>query len=420
MGARATPIAPAANVSDTLPPLGMEALQLSGLSYFGPIKALLVDLHDQKKHCNRTLFYDAYISLLLLSYFNPVIRGLRQIEQMSRCAKVQEDLGIAPVSKASFSEASHVFDPKPLARIFERLAGQVCATDKPALPQGVPEDLQLIAVDGTLLDALARMMWAVWLEQYENAAKVHLHFNVSRGVPVLMDLTDGNGNEKESLKKNLKALCLYLIDRGYVDYDLYQAIIEIGSSFVARLRCNATMEVIKTRLLTAADRAAGVESDQEVWLGNVKAGTRISKPVRVIKVHVKNPPSRNLKPKRAKVNGKVKIIRTHEEEFDAWLVTDRMDLAAEIVVLLYRHRWHVETFFRWFKCVLGCRHLFAESPQGLALQIYAALIAGLLIVLWTGRKPTRYALSALAFYFQGWMTLEELHAELDRLKTARP
>jgi len=417
---KGTPAVPrAVKDQDTPLPLKLEDLQLSPLSYFGPLRALLTELHGYKEHPNRKLFYDGYVSLLLLCYFNPVIRGLRQVEQLSSFAKIQQELGVSRASPASLSEASHVFDPKPLAHIFERLAAQVCAKDTPALPEEVPEDMQLIAVDGTLLDALARMLWAVWLDQYENAAKVHLHFNVCRGVPVLFDLTDGNGDEKKSLKEHLAAACLYLIDRGYVDYKLYQEINAAGSSFVGRLRCNAALEVLTSRPLTAKDRAAGVESDQEVWLGSIKDGTRIPRPVRVIEVHVKNPPARNLKPKLAKVNGKVKAIRTQEEEFDAWLVTDRMDLPADVVVLLYRYRWHVETFFRWFKCVLGCRHMFAESPQGLTIQIYAALIAGLLVVLWTGCKPTRYVLSAIAFYLAGLATWEELRRELDRLKPAR-
>jgi len=65
---------------------------------------------------------------------------------------------------------------------------------------------------------------------------------------------------------------------------------------------------------------------------------------------------------------------------------------------------------------LGFRHLFSESPNGVLLQVYAALIAGLLIVLWTGRKPNRYAFSLICFYLQGWATLEELLAGLERLK----
>ena len=39
------------------------------------------------------------------------------------------------------------------------------------------------------------------------------------------------------------------------------------------------------------------------------------------------------------------------------LVTDRMDLPAETIALIYKYRWQIELFFRWFKCILGCRHL---------------------------------------------------------------
>ena len=69
-----------------------------------------------------------------------------------------------------------------------------------------------------------------------------------------------------------------------------------------------------------------------------------------------------------------------------WLLTNKLDLPAELVALGYRYRWTVELFFRWLKCVLGCKQLLTTSENGVALQIYTALIASLLIVLWTGRK----------------------------------
>ena len=412
-----------ASSSRPSPTVGLAGvLPAVGLPYLLRIQAFLERLHEQKAHPNRNLHFDQYISLLLLCYFNPVIHGLRQLQQLTDIKKVREQLGLRQPSLGSLSEASQVFDAKCLAGIFAELAAQVTAANGPRRPAGIPENIALIAVDGTLLEALSRMLWAVWLEKYQNAAKVHLHFDISRGVPVYVDLTAGNGDERESLRQHLSAALLYILDRGYVDYTLYKEIIEAKSSFVARLRCNTSMELIKSRPLTVADMAAGVVSDEEVWLGAKKTGTRMPCPVRVIKVHVKNPPSRNLKPKLAKVNGKVKIIRTHDEEFDAWLVTDRMDLAAEIIALIYRYRWHVELFFRWFKCTLGWHHLFAESPNGVLLQVYAALIAGLLIVLWTGLKPNRYAFSLLCFYLQGLATLEELFAGLEklRLKAAKP
>jgi len=222
------------------------------------------------------------------------------------------------------------------------------------------------------------------------------------------------------LRFNLESGRLYILDRGYRDYGLYAQIMAQGSSFVARLMGNTKMEVLETRVLTAADCAAGVLSDEIDCLGHEKTESRMPC-ARVIHVHVKNPPSRNLKPKVAKVDRKTKIIRTHQEEFDALLVTDRMDLSAEVIALLYRYRWNVELFFRWFKCVLGFRHLYAESPNGLLIQIYVALIAGLVVTLYSGLRPNRYTFAMICFYVQGLASREELLAYLEKakLKAAR-
>ena len=92
---------------------------------------------------------------------------------------------------------------------------------------------------------------------------------------------------------------------------------------------------------------------------------------------------------------------------------------AEIVALLYRYRWQIEIFFRWFKCVLGCKQLLSQSEHGIRIEIYAALIASLLIVLWTGRKPTKRTLEMLQFHFQGWASAAEVDAHLASLKLAR-
>ena len=56
---------------------------------------------------------------------------------------------------------------------------------------------------------------------------------------------------------------------------------------------------------------------------------------------------------------------------------------------LYRFRWQVEMFFRWLKCLVPCRHWFAESLQGVTIQIYLCLIKALLLAEHTGRKPNK-------------------------------
>jgi hypothetical protein len=314
------------------------------------------------------------------------------------------------------SEASHVFDPNALRAIFLELADQAAVLNGPPRPTGVPSDLAIIAADGTLLDALPKMLWALWLGPHDKAVKVHMQFDILRGAPVDMELTDGNGSETEVLANCLTANRLYVLDRGYMNYGLYQKIINAKSSFVARLRENADCEIVESRPLSADAKAAGVEADEIVWLGGKKSGACRSQKLRRVKFHVKNPPHHGLKPRMARVSRKVKSVRVSEEEFDVWLITDRMDLLPEIIALLYQYRWQIEIFFRWLKCTLGCRHLLAESENGIRLQMYAALIASLLIILWTGRKPNKGALLMLNLYFQGWADLDELKASIGKLK----
>ena len=66
--------------------------------------------------------------------------------------------------------------------------------------------------------------------------------------------------------------------------------------------------------------------------------------------------------------------------------------------------------------MLGCRHLVSYSENGIALQTYAAILACLLIALWTGRRPTLRTYEMLCYYFTGWADLEELQTHLAALK----
>lgn len=391
---------------------------LVGLRHFRPIQRLLEHLHEHRDHPNRELHCDEYIALLLLYFFNPVLTSLRTLQMASDMRKVERQLGVRRASLGSLSEASQVFDAELLRRIVQELAGRAMAEDAPPRPKGVPDDLTVLAADGSLLQALPKMVWALWLGEHDHAAKIHLQFDLLRGVPADAEVTDGQAAETEALRRNLAAGRLYVLDRGYANYDLLQAIIDAQSSFLARLHANAVYEVIEERPVSPEAAAAGVLFDRVVWLGSKAKRDALKKPVRVIHVHVGNPPWTSRKPALARVSSK-KTFRTTETEHDILLVTDRLDLPAETVALLYRYRWHVEIFFRWLKCTLNGKHLLAESPNGVAIQVYAALIASLLIVLWTGRKPNKYALTAIALYLQGWAELDELEAVIHRLPAAK-
>jgi len=113
-----------------------------------------------------------------------------------------------------------------------------------------------------------------------------------------------------------------------------------------------------------------------------------------------------------------------------WVQTDKevlrlvtnlgpQELSAGEVALLYKQRWQIELFFRWVKCILGCRHWLAESPQGVAIEIYLALIGALLLQLYTGQQPNRRMMELIQFYLLGVATLEELWAGVERERVAR-
>ena len=393
----------------------LRASDLSGLKYFRQLDELLHALHGHADGPNRRLHYDQYVSLILLYFFNPVLTSLRGIAQASALSKVQEKLHLGRASLGSLSENARVFDPELLEQIVQELAGQVQAADAPARPEGLDETLEIIARDGSLLPALPRMAWALWLNEEHRAAKLHLEFNVLKGAPQLARVSGANAGECASLRADVRAGQLYLLDAGHNEYALFEDIRKAGSSFVARLRDNAVYETIQERPLTEADRAAGVTFDRVVRLGSATKRAALSDPVRLVQVHVKSTAVNGLARRHSRVSSK-KTFRHVPKEYDLLLMTDQLDLPAETIALLYRWRWMIELFFRWLKCTVRFRHLLSESADGIQIQMYCALIATLLIVLWTGRKPTKRTWEMVQFYFQGWASAEDVQAHIASLK----
>ena len=116
-------------------------------------------------------------------------------------------------------------------------------------------------------------------------------------------------------------------------------------------------------------------------------------------------------------------IRFHDpEDADSRLVflTNDFTLSAFSITQLYKARWRIELFFRWFKKVLEADRLLSLDEGGLTIVIYCALIASMLIVLWTGRKPTKRTFELICFYFAGWISDEEFLRHLQRLAPADP
>ena len=84
--------------------------------------------------------------------------------------------------------------------------------------------------------------------------------------------------------------------------------------------------------------------------------------------------------------------------------------------MIDRYRWASEVFFRFFKHMLGCRHLLSRDPKGVEIQTYCTIIACMLISLWTGRKPTQRTYEMICHYFTGLAEEDELLAHLAKLQ----
>jgi hypothetical protein len=372
---------------------------LKGLKYFPLLNPLLEKLHkcatDRDRAGNRILHYDQYCSLLLLFFFSPIVDSLRGIQQASQLEKIQRELGCARASLGSLSEAARVFDSKLLREIIPQLAEKLLPTARGRDAEALRG---LIAVDGSLLPALPKMVWALWTDDDHRAAKMHVHFDVFTGVPVDVTVTHGSGSERQQLRQMLQPDRLYVVDRGYAEFQLFQDIVDARSSFIARVQDNVAYQVVESRPLTAADKAAGVVSDVIVRrLGTAHHKNVIKQRMRIVTV----------KTDKLDSNGQPNVLV---------LVTNLLDLPAELVAIGYKHRWAVELFFRWLKCILGCRHLLANNKNGVEIQVYLGIIASLLISLWTGKKPTKRTLEMIQFFFSGLASWEELQAHIEKLK----
>jgi hypothetical protein len=405
-------------MSDAREPIDERDIQ--GLKYFRRLMPIFERLHEvgcaRDKAGNRRLFMDQYCALVLLFMFNPCVRSLRALQQASELRNVQRKLGCGRASLGSLSEATDVFDPQRLGEIIGELAAEVGPTR--SVGQGHVKQV-LTAVDGSVVQTLSTVAEAAYLKnvrgESQSAWRLHTHFDIERGVPASIEVTGGKNSgphgEKNVLRTKLAADHCYVMDRGYAQFALFNEIHAIGSSYVCRVRDNSCYTVLQEQPLSAAAVAVGLLSDRLVKLG---AGGRVSPypdhAVRLIEVRIA--PNRPRGKSRGGKTGPPSdgVLR---------IATNLCDVPAEIVADLYRHRWAIERFFRFFKHVLGCRHLLSTSREGVEFQTNCAIIACLLVALWTGGKPTLRTREMICLYQQGWADEDELIAHLRKLKPSR-
>ncbi len=391
----------------------IEERDITGLKFFDKLAPLLERLHhdgcERDRAGNRQLHYDQYTMLLLLYLFNPIVTSLRGIQQASELKNVQRKLKCPRTSLGSLSEATRVFDPERLKEIIAELGEQLQPLAQDKRLQDIQQTITL--VDGSLISALPTIMEASWRKANTGNGMVkwrlHTHFELLPGVPTRIDVTPNGGgeyDERAMLAATLESDRLYVTDRGYAKFALFNDIVAAKSSYVCRLRDNSVWTVVEEKFRNDDAELGEILSDEIVEFSK---GSGLTHPVRVICIRINPHTSR----------GKYRGGSSGVDSDDILrIATNLLDVPAETISLLFEKRWAIETFFRFFKHILGCRHLLSHDAEGIEMQTYAAIIASMLIAIWTGKKPTLRTYEMICFYFCGMANEDELMTHIEKLK----
>lgn len=342
---------------------------------------------DSWQDQRRTLTLDGYLSLFLFGLFNPVVESMRGLCAASVLPRVSDEVLQRPgkVSLGSFSEAQALVEVDLLEAVFGRLQARA-GEQRTGLAGLTGREL---VIDSTLWPALPRMAWAFWRRQngLGHAVRLHVEFDLMRGQVSRAHLSTAKTCERAQWRRWAKPGACYIADRYYAyDFETLATMQHAKVDFLVRLRIDTRWVEESGAILTEEDRRAGV-----CWAGTVRLG-----------LHGDGP--------------RVRVLQIQGEDESILLATTLpADQATPaLLALLYRHRWQVEMFFRWLKCILGCRHWLAESPRGVAVQTYLALIAAQLLALYSGVRPNRRQMEAIQFYLMGWASAEQIAAQLAR------
>lgn len=315
-----------------------------------PIANALVGVKPLAPRGNRPLQMDFEQQLRALVYFH--LEEHTSGRQLVQALK-EDDFArnhIAPpegVSRSSFFEAVNSRGLEQLMHVYCKLQGQ--AAD--LLPAEHDDLGKLIAIDGSLIQAVLSMHWADYRDDSKKA-KVHVGFDINRGIPSKIFLTDGKEGERPYVGMILSQGQTGIMDRGYQchkSFDQWQA---QEAHFICRIKANTKMTCIRENAITDGGI---VFYDAVVLLGS---------------------PGVN------QTRTEVRVVAYRVDHIEYWIATDRFDLSAEQVALAYKLRWQIEKFFAWWKRHLKVYHLIARSEYGLMVQLLSGLITYLLLAIY--------------------------------------
>jgi hypothetical protein len=211
---------------------------------------------------------------------------------------------------------------------------------------------KLISVDATVIDLCASVFDWARFRRTKGAVKLHLLLDHDGFLPCYAVITEGKHHEvRVARQMQYESGTLLVMDRGYNDYGWFADLTQQGVYFVTRMKDNADYLVLEERELP---RRKGLLRDQVIcFYQQAREGKQCY----------------------------FRRIEFYDEEQDRVLVfvTNHLTLAAATVAEVYKQRWQIELFFKALKQSLRIKTFVGTSANALKTQIWAALIAILLI-----------------------------------------
>ena len=315
-----------------------------------PLNSIWAKVPPLKSRSNKPLAMNTEELLNILTYYH-----LQEFSSGSELIQAlqEDDYARNFVAPAGGIKHSTFFDTvndrgvEQLLAVFTELQKQASGV----LPSRYSELGDLVAIDGSLIDSVLSMHWAEYRTNSKKA-KLHLGFDLNHGIPRKLFLTEGNGAERPFVSSIIEPGQTGVLDRGYQAHHLFDQWQEDGCHFVCRIKEATHKELIEQ---FPVKEGSHVFFDAMVLLG-IPGVNQTKQPVHLVGYNI---------------DGK-----------SYWVATDRFDILAEQVALIYKLRWDIESFFAWWKRHLKVYHLFARSKNGLMVQILSGLITYLLLAIY--------------------------------------
>jgi len=311
--------------------------------------------------------WDQFVAMLFCQLAQA--RSLREIESgLKSCEGKLRHLGVEQAAKRSTLSYANAHRPWRLYEgvfyaLLERV--QACAPRKKFRFRN-----KLLSLDATVVELCASMFdWARY-RATKGALKLHLLLDHDGCLPVYACITEGRVAElKVAWQMQLPKGSIVVVDRGYVDYHLFQRWTEQGVFFVTRQKRNAAAVTVE-RFPVPEGRGA-VRRDELIVHQAFEAGAKARQVLRRV------------------------VVWVEEKQEELVLLTNNFRLSAATIAAIYKERWQIELFFKALKQNLKIKTFVGTSANAVQIQIWTALIAVLLVKLLQFSSSLKWALSNL-------------------------